>query len=230
MRIPVVASALFCAAGLLVGQSIPIDLVKHPASANPISSDAKAPIVFASDTGFTFAYPADWEVVDTKPMLPVEKLKAQEGAKSDLEKRGADCAQIQLMIRHGAPRSVIVILVLDYSCVGNTINANDLAATGSGVAKGLTKNFEINDPAYGAYRLGSHNFWIERALGTSRSHPDTQYALETTCTMLKKSLVCWFALAPNIETLSTFETGAVSLEGESAAMLVPASTFAPKSR
>ena len=230
MRIPVVASALFCAAGLLVGQSIPIDLVKHPASGNPISSDSTAPVVFASDSGFTFAYPADWEVVDTKPMLPVEKLKAQEAARSDLEKRGADCAQIQLTIRHGAPRSVIAILVLDYSCVGNTINANDLASAGSGIAKGLTKNFEINDPAYGAYRLGTHNFWIERAQGTSLSHPDNKYALETTCTTLKKSLVCWFALAPDVEKLSAFETGAVSLEGESSAVLVPASTFGPNSR
>ena len=228
MRIPVIASVFFCAAGLLVGQNAPTDPVKDAASDNPTSAP-KAPVVFTSDSGFTFTYPADWEVVDTKPMLPVEKLKAQEGAKSDLEKRGADCTQMPLMIRHGMPRTVILIMVLDYSCVGNAVNANDLASAGSGVAKGLTKNYEINDPAYGAYRLGTHNFWIERAQGTSHSHPDKTYSLETACTMLKKSMVCWFALAPDIESLSTLETGAVSIEGESSAVLVPASTFKSKS-
>lgn len=226
MRIQVVASALFCAATLLTGQSVPTDQVKGPASDAVISSTPKA-AVFKSDSDFTFTYPADWEVVDTKPLIPVVKLKAQEGAKSNLEKQGADCTQIPLMIRHGVPSSVIVIVVLDFGCVGNAINASDLASTGLGVAKGLTKNFEISEPAYSAYRLGTHDFWIERAQGTSRSHSDKKYSLEITCTMLKKSLACWFALAPDIENLSTLETGTVSLEGESSAVLVPAKTFGP---
>jgi len=189
--------------------------------ANP----AESPI-FKSEGDFTFAYPADWEVLDMKPMLPVQRLKAEQEAKSDMERKGVDCAQVQLTIRHGDPASVIVIMFLEFKCLGLELKESDLAATGMGVSQGLTRSFTVKDPKYGAYNLGKHAFWIERADGSPVDHPEHQYKLETTCTLLKKGLACWLAMAGSADAITTFEGGKVSLEGDPATALVPASAFA----
>jgi hypothetical protein len=188
-----------------------------------------APLVFKSEGDFTFSYPADWEVVDTKPMLPVVRLKAEQGAKSAMERKGADCTDLQLTIRHGDPRSVILIMYLEYKCLGIELKPGDLAATGAGIAQGLTKSFNVKDPKYGAYTLGKHAFWIERADGSPVDHPEREYKLETTCTLLKKGLTCWLAMAASPDGLTTFEATEVALEGDSSLALVPASAF-PTSR
>src|ERR1700690_1728789 len=67
------------------------------------------PVVFTSDAGFSFSYPSDWAVIDSKPMMPAIQLKANQDAKSDMEKKGIDCTQISLLLRHGSPASSIVV-------------------------------------------------------------------------------------------------------------------------
>jgi hypothetical protein len=206
----------------------------QPASASSDKQNAPAaekanaadPLIFKSEGNFTFSYPADWEIVDTKPMLPVERLKAQQGATSQMERKGAACTDVQLTIRHGDPRSVILIMYLAYSCLGVELKPSDLGATGAGIAQGLTKPFNVKDPKYGAYMLGKHAFWIERADGSPVDHPEREYKLETTCTLLNKGLACWLALAANPDAITTFEASKVALEGDPSVALVPASAFA----
>jgi len=182
--------------------------------------------VFTSDGGFSFSYPADWEVVDMKPMMPVQRLKAEQEAKSDLERKGADCVEVQLTIRHGDPKSVILIMYLDYKCIGVELKPSDLGGTGVGIAQGLTKSFIVKEPKYGAYSLGKHAFWIERADGSPVDHPESEYKLETACTLLTKGLTCWLAMAASPDAITSFEASNVSLEGDSPVALVPASAFA----
>jgi len=194
-------------------------------NAGKLATPAETPL-FKSEGDFTFAYPADWEVLDMKPMLPLQRLKAEQEAKSDMERKGVDCAQVQLTIRHGDPASVIVIMFLEFKCLGLELKESELAATGMGVSQGLTRSFAVKDPKYGAYILGKHAFWIERADGSPLDHPEHQYKLETTCTLLKKGLACWLAMAGSADAITTFEGGKVSLEGDSPTALVPASAFA----
>ena len=193
--------------------------------ADKAASAAESPI-FKSEGDFSYHYPADWDVVDMKPMLPVQRLKAEQDAKSDMERKGAECADVQLTVRHGDPASVILIMFLEYKCLGLELKESDLGSTGMGIAQGLTKSFNVKDPKYGAYSLGRHAFWIERADGAPVSHPEHQYRLETACTLLKKGLACWLAMAGTPDAIATFESSKVSLEGDSPAALVPASAFA----
>ena len=181
---------------------------------------------FKSEGGFTYNYPADWEVIDMKPMLPVQRLKAEQEAKSDMERKGVDCAQVQLTIRHGDPASVVVIMFLEYKCLGLELKESDLGATGLGIAQGLKKSFNVSAPKYGAYSLGKHAFWIERADGTPVNHPEHQYKLETACTLLNKGLTCWLAMAGSPDAIAAFEGSKVSLEGDPSTALVPAAAFA----
>lgn len=182
--------------------------------------------VFTSGGDFTYTYPADWAVIDTKPIMPIQRLKAEQQAQSDMERKGADCADVQLTVRHGEPTSVIVLMFLEFKCLGVELKESDLGATGMGIAQGLTKSFTVKEPKYGAYSLGKHAFWIERADGSPVGHPERQYKLETSCTLLKKGLACWLAMAGTPDGIITFEASKVSLEGDSPAALVPASAFA----
>jgi hypothetical protein len=207
----------------------------QPASTTPVEQSAPAaekaakaadPLIFKSEGDFTFGYPADWEVVDMKPMMPVQRMKAEQDAKSAMERKGADCTDVQLTIRHGDPRSVILIMYLEYACLGVELKPSDLGATGAGIAQGLTRSFNVKDPKYGAYTLGNHAFWIERADGSPVDHPEREYKLETTCTLLKKGLTCWLAMAASPDAIATFEASKVALEGDSSLALVPATAFA----
>jgi len=201
----------------------------NPAPATSTQSQAAAtksdPALFASEADYSYSYPADWEVVDAKPMLPVERLKAEQSATSDVERKGASCVEIQLMIRHGDPKSVILVMYLDFKCVGVELKQSDLASAGMGMSKGLTKSFNIKEAKYGAYKLGSHTFWIERAEGSPTENPEKSYSLETTCSILKKGLVCWLGMAASPDAITALESGKVSLEGDPQSALVPASAF-----
>jgi hypothetical protein len=70
--------------------------------------------------------------------------------------------------------------------------------------------------------------WIERAKGTPKGHPEAQYTVEIACTLLKKGAVCWMALAASDEALKIVEGGAVALEGDKPASLVPTTVFEKK--
>jgi hypothetical protein len=195
---------------------------------NP-SSAAKTPTaepaVYKSDLGFSYGYPSDWEVVDTKPMMPSLQLQEQEKATNDMEKRGAACTQIGLLAKHGNPASVLMTMALPYDCYGTHFAATDLPGFGTGVASGLKGNFDIKDEQYSAYKSGTHNLWIERAKGTAKNAPDEPYIIETVCALLDKGAVCWMGMVKDVVGLKIFEQGQVTLEGDAPTALVPASAF-----
>ena len=193
--------------------------------ATPAESPAPPPVRVAqthtSDLGFSYSLPLDWEVMDTKPMLPVVKQQQAEKATSEGEKKGIACVEVDLLARNGNPRSVIEAITIPFACFGQKFTDKDLAGVASGMSSGLKKTFEVSDPVYGAYKLGTHSMWIERANGTYLEHPEMKRTLETVCVILKKGLVCWMAMAADQVSLDTFERGAVTLDGESAPALVP---------
>jgi hypothetical protein len=192
------------------------------------SAPVPTPVPHTGVLGFTYSIPSDWEVVDAHPMLPAVKQEQSKSATSDEEKKGIECVQLSLTARHGTPASVIVIVELPYDCFGQTMTDKDLPGFAQGASEGLKKSFNISDPTYGAYQLGSHSFWIERAKGVVIDHPEANYTVEIACTLLKRGAACWMAMASDAAALQTFEGGAVSLDGETAAALVPANAFEKK--
>ena len=175
----------------------------------------------SSDKGFSYSLPLDWEIVDTKPMLPVVRQQVTAGVTDADEKKGIECAQIDLMARDGNPPSIIEAITVSFDCIGQKFTDKDLASLATGVAAGLNKTFTITDAVYGAYTLGTHSVWIERATGTFISHPDMKRTVETVCSILMKGVVCWLAVTVDVAALQTFERGAVTLDSEDATALVP---------
>ena len=178
-----------------------------------------------SDLGFTYSLPSDWEVVDSTPTLPAAKQQAQQQASSDEEKEGVACVQIALTAKHGDPASVVVVVELPFACFGQAMSTKDLPGFAQGASEGIKQSFDIGDPVFGAYTLGSHDMWIERAKGTPKGHPEAPYTVEITCTLLKKGAACWMAIAADADALRVFEQGQVVLENESPRALVPTTAF-----
>lgn len=198
------------------------------ATVSQSDNSAVGATVYKSEIGFTYAFPTAWELVDTKPMLPAAQLNAQDKATSDPEKRGAACAQVGFLVKHGAPASVIMSLTLPFDCFGQRFSQEDLPSVGEGMSQGLKKNFNIIDSTYSAYKLGKHNLWVERAKGTPQDQKEPIYTIETACTIVDKGMVCLLTLAADVDGLTTFETGHVSFEGDDPLSLVPAGTFDAK--
>jgi hypothetical protein len=107
------------------------------------------------------------------------------------------------------------------------MTAKDLANFGAGVAGGMKQTFEITEPVEANYSLGSHTMWIERAKGTPKHRTESLFTFEIACTVLKKGAACWMTMAADASSLEAFEQGAVSLESDAPAALVPASAFLP---
>jgi hypothetical protein len=191
-------------------------------------AQAPATQTHTSEVGFSYSLPADWEVVDTKPTLPQVQQEVAKTAKSEDEKKDIVCVQVALTARHGEPASVVVVVALPYDCSGQTMTEKDLPGFGSGAAEGIKNTFNISNPVHGSYSLGTHGFWIERATGVLKDHPEQKYTVETVCSVLKKAAVCWMAMAADDKALRIFEQGAVGLDGEAPAALVPASAFQKK--
>lgn len=191
----------------------------------PLAAQTVAPQPETSDLGFTYNLPAAWDVLNMAPAMPAVKLNGEQSATSAEEKKGVDCTQVFLTARHGDPASVIVVVALPFDCFGQTLTSSDLPAFGEGAAQGMEQNFTLRSPVFGAYMLGSHSVWIERAQGSPTGHPENQYTLEIACTVVKKAAVCWLGMVTNPAELATFENSTVSLEGEPAAQLVPATAF-----
>jgi hypothetical protein len=180
--------------------------------------------------GFTYALPSDWEVLDMQPSLPAVKQEIEKSATSEGEKEGAACVQVALTARHGDPASMVVVVDLPFDCFGQTLTDKDLAGFGQGASEGVKKSLTISNPEYDAYTLGTHSMWIERANGALIDHPETKYSFEIVCSVLKKGAVCWMSMAQDDAAMQTFEHGAVSLDGEAPAALVPASVFKTKAK
>ena len=187
-----------------------------------------APEVHPSDLGFSYSLPSDWEVVNASPTLSGVKEQAQQNAATEDEKKGVACVQIALTARGGSPTSVLVVVELPFACFGQTMSSKDLPGFAQGASEGIKQSFDVADPVYGDYTLGTHSMWIERAKGSPKGHPEAPYTVEIACTLLKKGAVCWMALAASDEALKIIEGGAVALEGESPTALVPSSAFEKK--
>ncbi len=181
-----------------------------------------------SDLGFAYSVPSDWEVVDASSTLPDVKQQAEQNAATDEDKKGASCVSISLTARHGSPTSVLVVVELPFACLGQTATEKDLPGFAQGASEGLKQSFDISNPVYGTYALGSHSMWIERTKGTPKGHPELAYTVEITCSLLKKGAVCWMAMAADDAALKVFEGGAVALEGEAPVALVPSTAFDKK--
>lgn len=193
-----------------------------------LTAQAPATQTHASEVGFSYSLPADWEVVDTKPTLPQVQQEVAKTAKSEGEKKGIACVQVALTARHGDPASVVVVVALPYDCYGQTMTEKDLPGFGSGASEGLKNTFDITSPMRGTYSLGTHSLWIERATGTLKDDPKVKYTVETVCSVLKKGAVCWMVMAADDTALRIFEQGEVGLDGEALAALVPSSAFQKK--
>lgn len=191
-------------------------------------AQAPAAQTHTSALGFTYKVPADWQVVDTSATLGDVKKQAEQNATEDVDKRGAACVSVSLTARHGAPASVMVIVELPFACLGQTATEKDLPGFAQGASEGLKQNFDLAEPVYGTYALGSHSMWVERAQGTPKGHPELAYTVEVACTLLKKGAVCWMTMAADAASLQVFEGGPVTLEGDKAAALVPANAFEKK--
>lgn len=184
-----------------------------------------APGSHSNNLGFTYSIPGNWEVTDTSASLPTAKQQAGASASSEEEKKGLACVQVELTARHGQPASVIVEVALPFDCFGQPMTDADLPGFAAGAAEGLKQSFDIEEPATSTYVLGSHHLWIERTHASPKGHPEIPYTVEITCSLLKKAAVCWMAMAADDASLHTFEQGAVTLDGEAAATLVPPGAF-----
>jgi hypothetical protein len=185
-------------------------------------------VQYTDDDGFSYTYPSNWTVIDTKPLAPAVKLHAEENASSSMEKQGAACTHLALLLSNTELQARIVVIALPYACVGNVIKQGDLAAVASGISSGVKKSFLITYPEYQAYKLNSHDVWIERAQAKPITNPETSLTMETACTMLKKSLVCWIGLSGTEQGLRMMEEGKVTLDGEKSVTLVPSTIFKKK--
>jgi hypothetical protein len=177
------------------------------------------------DLGFTYNVPQDWTVVESRPSPEAMKIQPTQAPAAGEQKRGTACIQVAETARHGDPSSVIVVVALPFDCFGQTMTAQDLPGFGSGAAEGLKHAFDISDPVYGVYSLGSHSLWIERARSNPKGKAEQQYTMEIACSVLRKGAVCWMTMAADEASLRAFEQGRVMLEGEAAEPLVPATAF-----
>jgi len=175
----------------------------------------------AAEIGLSYKLPADWTLTvpkpQPKPVTPALPL---------LPPKGMACIRVPDTARHGDPASVIVVVVLPFDCYGQTMTDSDLAGFGSGAEDGLKQTFDLTGPVQGAYSLGNHAFWIERARGNPKGNNDLQYTVEIACGLLKRGAVCWMAMAADEASLQAFERIAVELDGDAATPLVPATAFA----
>jgi len=182
-------------------------------------------VVHSSDIGFTYTLPADWEIGDTKPTLPMVQQQVASVAAAEDVKKGIACVQVVLTARHGNPPTVVTVVALPLSCFGQPMAAKDLPGFASGALEGLKGALDFSNPEYKSYSLGTHSMWIERDLGTVRDHPEVKYTVEAVCSLLQKGAVCWMAMAADHAGLQTFEHGAATLDDDASTLLVPAATF-----
>jgi hypothetical protein len=181
--------------------------------------------IHTSNMGFSYALPADWQVMQTPSTLSSVKQEQSAAASSETERKGIQCVEIALTARHTATGSVIVVVQLPEACFGQPITDKDLPGFAQGALTNIKRTLVLSDPVYGSYTLGSHGLQIERVTGVVLDHPEAHYAVEITCGVLKAGAVCWMAMAANNADLAAFEHGKVALDGEPPTALVPAIDF-----
>lgn len=219
MKVILLAAALVGCSALLSSQE-----------SSTTSAPGAGPQTYTDEIGFSYSLPADWTMVDTRPMQTEAKNQAEKDAGSAGEKSGEACVETPLRATHGNPGSSIGIVVLPFDCYGQQFEANGLAAFGGGFAEALKRSWNLTDPTYGTYRLGSHSLWIEHASGSLVTHPEVKRTMEIACSFLKKAAVCWISFTEDEADLQAFEHGQVTLDGEAPTALVPATAFATKTK
>ncbi len=175
--------------------------------------------------GFSYSLPPSWQRVTIGNTPPVSEQNPQQPNSKKGVAQTAACAKTVFSARHGNPASAISIVVLPFSCYGQPMTPKNLPDFAAGVSQGLRQNLNIFEPVYGNYTLGSHAFWIERAVGIPRDHPEVRYTIEIACSILKSSAVCWMTAASGAGGLRAFENSSVSLDGEPSIALVPENAF-----
>jgi hypothetical protein len=194
-------------------------------AAAPLWAQSAKPDVQSEAFGFSYQLPPDWQVAPDKSVLPAAKQNAEQAAKKPGQVLSVACAQVVLSAQHGKPPSVVIIAALPFACYGQAMKAKDLPNFAVGISEGLKQNFDVSNVVYGNYKLGTHNFWIERAVGIPKNETGPAYTLEIACTVLKNSAVCWMTLANSAGSLRDFEHGLVALDGEPPLVLVPINAF-----
>jgi hypothetical protein len=202
-------------------------LICAPLSAQSPAPAASAPAshTYSNPLGFSYAVPADWDVIDSQSSSPQVGEKATQSAASEVEKKGAACTQMGLTARQGNPISVIVQVALPFDCFGQQVAQAELPGFGTGAAEGIKQNFDIGDAQVANYMLGSHQLWAERVHGTPKGQPDKHYTIEISCALLDKAAVCWLTMAAESTSLAIFENGTVTLDDDPPDALVPAGIF-----
>jgi hypothetical protein len=178
--------------------------------------------------GFAYSLPADWTVEDMQQMASQVQQQAAKGAQSDAEIRAVGCMEAPFRAHHGTGGSTVAIVALPFDCFGQHYTDADLPAFGTSIAEGLKKGWKVDDPVYGAYTLGAHSMWVERAKASLLSRPENKKTLELVCSMLKNGAVCWMAFVASEAELKSFEQGGIALDGEVNPALVPATAFDKK--
>jgi hypothetical protein len=181
---------------------------------------------YSSELGFSYDLPSDWEVATPQGDVSQAKAQAAQNATSEQEKKGLACAQMGMRAQHAG--SVIVDVALPFDCFGQQLSESDLPSFGDGASQGLKQSFDIGEPSYGSYAIGSHKLWAERVKGAPKGQAAAApYTIEIACAVLRKAAVCWMAIAADEAGLQAFEHAGLTLDGEAASALVPANAFKP---
>ncbi len=194
------------------------------------AQEAAAPVVATTpeQVGFTYHIPRGWDAIDAQSTLPEVKERQLANAKTNEEKQEIACIQVPVSARKGPPPSFLVAMALPFDCLGQVLTDKDLPAFAEGGSQGPRAVFDFGEPEYGAYSLGNHKMWIQRAKGSPKGHPEMPYTLEIACSLLKKAAVCWMTVAADDPALKAFESNAVTLDGDFFAEFVPATAFDKK--
>lgn len=209
------AVVLLFPAALLFGQQAPSQPSRPPS----------APHAYSSILGFSYTLPSDWALVNTSSALPRLQQQAEKSGANDAERRGLSCVQMVLTAKHGDPPSLIVEVALPFDCFGEKFAEKDLPGFARGAEESITNSFDRAAQRSNTYALGPHSLWIERSDGTIKGRPEMRYTIETVCTLLSRTAVCWMTMAADKGALATFENGAVALDGDRQRALVPATAF-----
>ena len=188
---------------------------------------APAPQTNNSDIGFSYKLPAEWESVP-EPPPPAPSPEVIANSKLATVKKGTACVQVAFTAKHGTPASVVVVVALPFACYGQVMTAGDLPDFGAGARRNSRRPSMLPQ-----MQSRANTGWAAIACGLSARReppgpPQSECTFEMVCTVLEKVAACWIAMAADDVGLQAFEQGAVSLDGEPATALVPASAFPAK--
>jgi len=207
---------------VLLGLSAAVFVAQSPSPAQPQAGTHSA------DLGFSYSVPHDWEVLSAPSSVDQQKSEASRNAATDEEKKGLACLEPVLTARDRKSGSILSVEALPFACFGHELTNEDLPGFAASAPEVLKQSFDLGEPVFATYVLGTHSMWIERAHATLKDHPEVSFTVEIACGLLKKAAVCWLAVAGDDDALRAFERAAVILDGETLNALVPPTAFDKK--